>query len=439
MGRISVFGLGYVGAVSGACLAELGHTVIGVDVDPFKVETINKGESPIVEELIAELTKDMVAAGRFRGTTNVEVAVLATEMSLICVGTPSTEAGGLDTTYVQRVSEQIGAAIAKKSTYHLVIVRSTVLPGTVHDVVAPALIKHSSKEIGVDFGVCFHPEFLREGTSVKDFREPPKIVIGADDARSADKLAELYKGFTAPIFKTSIRAAEMVKYADNCFHALKVVFGNEVGTLCKGLDIDSHEVMRIFCHDTKLNISPSYLMPGFAYGGSCLPKDLRALNHLARTKHVDLPVMGNIGRSNELHIARALDLITGLGKREIGMLGLSFKRGTDDLRESPLVELAERLLGKGCRLRIFDENVILSRLRGGNKAYIEQKLPHISELMVDSIDKAIDAGQVIIIGAVNPAFLKALEAHGHDKILVDLVRLVKHDPPPCAAYHGVCW
>lgn len=439
MKRISVFGLGYVGAVSGACLAELGHTVVGVDVDTFKVDTVNRGESPIVEELVAELTRDMVAAGKFSGTTNVEQAVLDTEISLICVGTPSTDAGGLDTRYVQRVAEQIGEAIAKKSTYHLVVVRSTVLPGTVHNVVLPALIKGSGKDPGEAYGVCFHPEFLREGTSVKDFRDPPKIVIGSDDTRSADTLAEIYTGFEAPLFKTSVRAAEMVKYTDNCFHALKVVFGNEIGTVCKNLDIDSHEVMRIFCKDTKLNISPSYLMPGFAYGGSCLPKDLRALNHLARMRHVDLPVLSNVHRSNEQHIMRTLDLVTSLANRNVGMLGLSFKRGTDDLRESPLVELAERLLGKGCRLRIFDENVSLSRLRGGNKAYIEQKLPHISELLMESIDDVVSPSGIIIVGTSNPQFAEVLQSRGQSKVVVDLVRLFKTDVPSFAGYHGVCW
>jgi len=437
--RISVFGLGYVGAVSGACLAELGHEVVGVDVDAFKVETINNGQSPIVEELINEVITTAVDQGRLRATTDAAEAVAATDMSLVCVGTPSTDAGGLDASYVQRVAGEIGAALKRKDGYHLVVVRSTVLPGTVEEIVAPTLAKASGKKLGKGFGVCFHPEFLREGSSVKDFRDPPKIVIGSSDAKAADMLAGLYEGFTAPLFVTSIRAAEMVKYADNAFHALKVVFGNEVGALCKALGIDSHEVMRIFCQDRKLNISPSYLMPGFAYGGSCLPKDLRALLHMARSHNLELPVLTNVPKSNEAHLARALNLITGLGKRSIAVLGLSFKPGTDDLRESPLVELVERLLGKGCRIHIYDENVSISRLRGGNQAYIQAKLPHISQVLVEDLEAAIREAEVVIVGTPDPRFAQALATHGRGKVVVDLVRLFQDERPPEAEYHGVCW
>lgn len=439
MSGIAVFGLGYVGTVSAACFAELGHTVIGVDVSTVKVDLINRGESPIVEELISELTAEMVQTGRLRATTDVTDAVRQSDISLLCVGTPTSSGGGPDMTFVRRVSEQIGDALRDREGYHLVVLRSTVLPGTLDDVVIPALAKHSGKKPGEDFGVCFHPEFLREGSSVKDFRDPPKIVIGAHDTRSADTLAALYTGFSAPLFKTSVRAAELLKYADNAFHALKVAFGNEIGTLCKELGIDSHELMRIFCQDTKLNISPAYLMPGFAYGGSCLPKDLRALNHLARMVHVDLPVLSVVHRSNELHLARTVDLITRLEKRRIGMLGLSFKRGTDDLRESPLVELAERLLGKGYVVKIYDENVLLSRIRGGNKVYLEQKLPHISELLSESLEPVIAESDVIVVGASNPAFAAALKAGASDKIVVDLVRIFPNGVANFAAYHGVCW
>ncbi|MEK7793760.1 MAG: UDP-glucose/GDP-mannose dehydrogenase family protein [Candidatus Hydrogenedentota bacterium] len=437
--RISIFGLGYVGAVSGACLAELGHEVIGVDVDPFKAETINKGESPIVEELINELIAAQVKAGRYRGTTNAAEAVANSEMSLVCVGTPSTASGGLETTYVERVSRGIGAALTGRGGYHVVVIRSTVLPGTVDEVVRPALEEASGLRAGVDFGLCFHPEFLREGTSVKDFREPPKIVIGADDTRAADVLKSIYADFSAPLFITSIRAAEMLKYADNAFHALKVVFGNEIGALCKALGIDSHEVMRIFCQDRKLNISPAYLMPGFAYGGSCLPKDLRALTHLARSRNVESPVLANIARSNEEHIGRVVDLVQSLGKREVALLGISFKPGTDDLRESPLVELVERLIGKGARVRIYDEYVLLARLRGGNKAYIEQKLPHISELLSEDLQDVIREAEIVIVGAPHAAFRGALEEQGQGKIVVDLVRLYDTPPANVRAYHGACW
>lgn len=437
--NISVFGLGYVGAVSGACLAELGHHVIGVDVDEFKVNTINDGQSPIVEDLIADLTAGMVQAGRLRAITDAREAVHASDLSIVCVGTPSDPSGALDLTYVRRVSEEIGAALAEKDGPHTVAIRSTVLPGTVDTVVKPALETKSGKQCGIDFHVCFHPEFLREGTSVEDFRKPPKIVIGADSEEAGGAVASLYDGFDAPLFHTSIRAAETVKYADNAFHALKVTFGNEIGTICKALDIDSHEVMRIFCEDRKLNISPAYLMPGFAYGGSCLPKDLRALTHAARSLNLELPVLFNIQRSNDLHVERMVDVIQRMGKKSVGMLGLSFKRGTDDLRESPLVELVERLTGKGYPVAIYDENVLVSRLRGGNKAYIEQRLPHISQLMVEDVDALIDQSELLIVGAAHPAFAGAIEQRANGKMVIDLVGLLKDRQADSPNYHGICW
>lgn len=437
--RISVFGLGYVGAVSAACLAEMGHDVVGVDVDPHKVETLERGQSPIVEELIGDLIAEMRATGRLRATTDAAEAVRTTDLSMICVGTPSVDGGGLDTRYVRRVAEEIGAALRDKDAYHLVVLRSTVLPGTVEGVVIPALETASGKTAGDGFGICFHPEFLREGSSVRDFREPPKIVIGARDQRAADELAALYAGFDAPLFITSIGASEMLKYADNAFHALKVVFGNEIGALCKRLGIDSHEVMTIFCADRKLNISPAYLMPGFAYGGSCLPKDLRALTGLARSANVALPVLENVARSNEIHLQRVLDMILGFGRRNVSVLGLSFKPGTDDLRESPLVELVERLLGKGCRIRVFDENVSLARIFGGNRAYIEQRLPHISELLSHDLAEVIDGGEVVVVGAPDKRFVPALLERASGKTVVDLVRLFKERPAELTDYHGPCW
>jgi GDP-mannose 6-dehydrogenase len=417
----------------------MGHEVTGVDVDPFKVDLINKGHSPIVEELIDDLIRAARQTGRLQAIEDPAACIAGSEMSLVCVGTPSMAGGALETSYVRRVAAQIGEALASKPDYHVVVIRSTVLPGTVEDVVAPILVASSGKRLGPDFGLCFHPEFLREGSSVKDFREPPKIVIGAGDPRSADTLASLYEGFEAPLFKTSIRAAEMVKYADNAFHALKVVFGNEVGAVCKALQIDSHEVMNIFCRDRKLNISANYLMPGFAYGGSCLPKDLRALMHLARSQNVDLPVLSNVDKSNQAQIARALHEVLSLGKRKIGLLGLSFKPGTDDLRESPLVELTERLLGKGCRIRIYDESVSLARLRGGNKAYIEQRLPHISNLLVQELEEVVRQAEVIIVGTANPKFAEVLAAHGREKAVVDLVRLFGDKVPRLGTYRGICW
>lgn len=435
--RISVFGLGYVGAVSSACLAEMGHEVVGVDIAREKVDAINRGESPIVEELIHELITEMSASGRLSATTDAEAAIAATDMSLICVGTPSGPAGDPNLDFVAHVSAEIGAALRRKADYHLVIVRSTILPGSMAAVVAPALRESSGKTLGEDYGLCFHPEFLREGSSVRDFRDPPKIVIGASDQRAAQGLAALYENFDAPLFVTSIQTAEMVKYADNVFHALKVAFGNEIGVLCKSAGIDGHDVMRIFTQDTKLNISPTYLMPGFAYGGSCLPKDLRAINHLARSRNLDLPILGSIARSNEKHILRALDLACARGGDEIAVLGLSFKQGTDDLRESPLVELVERLIGKGHRIRIFDENVSLARLRGGNKAYIEEHLPHLSELLSPDLDAMVAAADLVIVGAAHPDFSRVLVAHP-DKRVLDLARLWP-DPPERDGYEGICW
>jgi len=437
--KISVFGLGYVGAVSGACLAELGHEVIGVDVDDFKVNTINDGNSPIVEEIIAELTSEMVSAGRLRATTDAHEAVHASELSIVCVGTPSDDSGALELDYVRRVSEEIGTAIADKDAHHTIAIRSTVLPGTVDDIVKPALESKSGKRCGEGFDVCFHPEFLREGTSVRDFRAPPKIVIGADTPEAGKAVAALYDGFEAPLFHTAIRAAETVKYADNAFHALKVTFSNEIGTICKALDIDSHEVMRIFCEDKKLNISPAYLTPGFAYGGSCLPKDLRALTHAARSLNLDLPVLFNVQRSNDLHVERIVNVIQSMGQKTVGMLGLSFKSGTDDLRESPLVELVERLMGKGYPVSIYDENVLVSRLRGGNKAYIEQRLPHISQLMVENVNDLIEQSELLIVGAAQPSFAEALHQRANGKMVIDLVGLLKNDRTDTPNYHGICW
>jgi GDP-mannose 6-dehydrogenase len=436
--KVSVFGLGYVGVVTAACIAELGHDVIGVDVDEFKVDAVNKGTSPIVEELIGDLIEEMVDKERVHATTDTQTAVRDTEVSFVCVGTPSNAGGGVDLSYIQRVAEQIAAAIRSKTTYHLVVVRSTIPPGTMDDVVKPMLHRGVGTEPGTSYGLCFHPEFLREGSSVRDFRNPPKIVIGSTDERAAATLASIYSGFSAPLVHCSMRAAEMIKYADNSFHALKVVFANEIGSLCKRLGIDSHEVMRVFCLDTRLNISPAYLMPGFAYGGSCLPKDLRAVMSLARNHNLDLPLLSSIQTSNENHVLRVINMVIDSGVRSVCLLGLSFKPGTDDLRESPLVELLERLLGKGFDIRVFDENVIISRLRGGNRAFIEQRLPHIAQLLVTDAQEAIESAQAVIIGTNDPAFVAAIESTGEPKVIFDLVRLFKN-PPARHSYHGVCW
>ncbi|HEU5469754.1 MAG TPA: nucleotide sugar dehydrogenase [Actinophytocola sp.] len=420
--KISVFGLGYVGCVSAACLAARGHEVVGVDVNPVKVDLIAAGKAPVVEERIGELTAEVVGSGSLRATTDVAEAIAATEISLICVGTPSAANGSLSTTYLERVTEQIGRALAGTDRRHTVVFRSTMLPGTCLDLLVPILEKASGKTAGVDVGVAVNPEFLREGTSVRDFFEPPKTVIGELDAASGDAVAELYAGLPGEVFRVPIPVAEMTKYADNCFHALKIGFANELGSIARALGLDSHRVMDVFLADRKLNISPAYLRPGFAFGGSCLPKDLRGLVYAARRNDVSVPILEHVLPSNEEHLRRAFELVAATGKRKVGLFGLSFKPGTDDLRESPLVELAERLLGKGYDLRIYDANVTLSRLIGANREYIEQRLPHLGDLLTNSVTEVLEHAEVCLIGCTDQAVLDALP-HGGDRVLIDLVRV----------------
>jgi GDP-mannose 6-dehydrogenase len=420
--KISVFGLGYVGSVSAACLAARGHVVVGVDVNPAKVGFIAGGQAPVVEERIGELTADVVRRGALRATTDVAAAVAETEISLVCVGTPSAPNGSLSTTYLERVAEQIGTVLAGKDEWHTVVFRSTMLPGTCSGLLIPILEKASGKTAGVDFGVAVNPEFLREGSSVRDFFEPPKTVIGSHDPVSADLVARLYEGLPGEVFRVSIPVAEMTKYADNSFHGLKAAFANELGAICHALGVDSHQVMDVFVADRKLNVSPAYLRPGFAFGGSCLPKDLRGLVYAARRADVSVPLLSHVLPSNEEHLKRAFDLVTASGRRRIGLFGLSFKPGTDDLRESPLVELAERLVGKGYDLRIYDANVTLSRLIGANRDYIEGRLPHLGELLSNSVDDVLAHAEVCVVGCTEPAVLRALDAAG-DRRIVDLVRL----------------
>src|SRR5690242_12329690 len=362
--KISIFGIGYVGCVSAACLARAGHEVVGVDVNPTKVEIINSGASPIVEPGINELIGEVVKEGKLRATTDVAQAVASTEISLICVGTPSKPNGSLDLGHVRRVCEQIGQALASKSARHTIVVRSTMLPGSIETVAQPALESASGKKAGQDFGLGVNPEFLREGSSLKDFYAPPFTLIGTDDEQTGKTVSSLYSGIDAPVFITSMKTAEMVKYVCNCFHALKVSFGNEIGNICKALDLDSHEVMNVFCADTKLNLSSYYLKPGFAFGGSCLPKDLRAVTYKAKELDVEVPLLSAITSTNRLQIERALDMVLRTGKKRVGVLGFSFKAGTDDLRESPMVTLTETLLGKGLELVIYDRDVSLARLFG---------------------------------------------------------------------------
>jgi GDP-mannose 6-dehydrogenase len=420
--KISVFGLGYVGCVSAACLAARGHEVLGVDVNPVKIDLITRGQAPVVEEQIGELTSDVVRSGALRATTDVAEAISASEVSLICVGTPSAPNGSLSTRYLERVAEEIGTALAELSHRHTVVFRSTMLPGTCLELLVPILEKASGKQAGIDFGVAVNPEFLREGTSVRDFFDPPKTVIGEFDPASGDVVAALYEGLPGEVFRVPIPVAEMTKYADNSFHALKIGFANELGAISQALGLDSHRVMDVFLADRKLNISPAYLRPGFAFGGSCLPKDLRGLVHAARRADVSVPILEHILPSNEEHLRRAFDLVAATGKRKVGLFGLSFKPGTDDLRESPLVELAERLLGKGYELRIYDANVTLSRLMGANREYIESRLPHLGDLLSSSVDEVLDHAEVAIVGTKDPDVLEALESDV-DCVVIDLVRL----------------
>jgi GDP-mannose 6-dehydrogenase len=437
--NVSVFGLGYVGSVSAASFAADGHTVVGVDVNRDKVASLNDGRSPIVEKGLEELIRDNTANGRLRATTSTTEAVAATDLSLICVGTPSRRNGSLDLTYLERVCEQIGEALKDKESYHVVVVRSTVLPGTTHGVVIPALERTSGKKYGAGFGVTVNPEFLREGTAIKDFRQPPMTLIGHNYTSDAQPTEALYSQVTAPVITTSIRTAEMIKYASNTWHALKVCFANEVGNLCKRLEIDSHEVMDIFCRDEKLNLSSYYLKPGFAFGGSCLPKDVRAMQYRAKEVDLDMPVIQSILGSNQMQIRHAIDMVVETGCKRVGLLGFSFKAGTDDLRESPIVILAEALLGKGYSLCIYDRNVSMARLVGANKEYINKQIPHLSSLLSDSLDELLEKSEVIIVGNGSPEFAEALRRTRADQIVIDLFRL-KIDPVEIPArYTGICW
>ncbi|MGA9977032.1 MAG: nucleotide sugar dehydrogenase [Candidatus Sulfotelmatobacter sp.] len=436
--RISVFGLGYVGTVSAGCLADDGHEVVGVDPVPTKVDLINRGQSPIIETTIGEIITATVKAGRLRATSDPVEAIRETELSFVCVGTPSQANGNLDLRYIRRICEQIGEALKSKSVRHTVVIRSTILPGTMHKMVIPTLEEFSGKKAGIDFGVCNNPEFLREGSAVKDFRQPPKTVIGESDQASGDILAALYEKLDAPLIRTNLESAEMVKYVDNSWHALKIGFANEIGNLCKSLDLDAHVVMNIFCQDRKLNISPAYLLPGFAFGGSCLPKDLRALSYQAKMQDLQLPILSSILPSNEIQITRGVQLITEKGHTRVGILGFSFKAGTDDLRESPLIEVIERLIGKGYDLRIYDKNVNIASLVGANRDFILNHIPHISKLMVADIDAVLNHAQTVVIGNNDPDF-KAVPGRLHEgQILVDFVRVIEGSGKS-GNYDGICW
>jgi GDP-mannose 6-dehydrogenase len=436
--RICVFGLGYVGAVSAACLAADGHTVVGVDSNLVKVDLLNAARAPVIEDRLAELTTDSVRGGRLRATTSCQEAIRATDLAFVCVGTPSRANGSLDLAHLRRVSQEIGDALREHEDFFVVVVRSTVLPGTMREVVLPVLEQASGKRAGVDFGVAVNPEFMREGSAIHDFYNPPKVVIGATDPASLERLTPIAARPGAPLFTTEIELAEMTKYVDNAWHALKVTFANEMGTVAKAHGIDGRRLLEIFCADHKLNLSPAYLKPGFAFGGSCLPKDVRALSYEGRGLDLDLPVLNAILPSNRSQLDRAFGLITRRGHRKIGVLGLSFKAGTDDLRESPMVDVVERLIGKGYDVRIYDDNVNLAKLVGANRDYILHQIPHISDLIVPTLEEVLDHAQTIVVGNDDAMFRTISDKLREDQVIVDLVR-IKDQPSDGETYDGICW
>jgi GDP-mannose 6-dehydrogenase len=436
--RVSIFGLGYVGAVSAACLAERGHTVIGVDPNAAKVELINSGLAPVVEAELAELTRRAVSEKRLSATSDPLSAVLESDVTFVCVPTPSLTNGNLDFRYVERVCAEIGAALREKGRFHVVVMRSTILPGTLKDLVIPTLERASGRRAGEDFGVCHNPEFLRESTAVADFRNPAKTVIGATDSRSGDIVQGLYEGFPGPVVRCPTEVSEMVKYADNTWHATKITFANEIGKICKSLGLDSHAVMDIFCKDAKLNLSPYYLKPGFAFGGSCLPKDLRALTYHARSHDVSTPLLNSLMYSNGEQIEQGIAMVLAARRKKVGVLGFSFKAGTDDLRESPLVEVIERLIGKGFDLRLYDRNVNIAKLTGANREYIMKSIPHIERLMVPSVEQVLEHADVIVIGNRGEEFTALADKLRPDQLVIDFVR-IRQIEERHGNYAGICW
>lgn len=432
--KISIFGLGYVGCVSLGCIAQNGHTVVGVDVNSTKVDLINKGKATIIEKDIDRIVEQQFKEKRVSATDNYKLAILSTDITIICVGTPSTPEGHLNLSYIYSSAKQIGEALKEKQSFHIVVIRSTVLPGT-NVKVGEIIEEISQKKRNIDFAVVSNPEFLREGSAVEDYFNPPLTLLGSDSVIAMDILEELYQKVNGPVEKVKIEIAEIIKYVNNSYHALKIVFANEVGNICKKLDVDSHEVMRIFGKDKQLNISEYYFKPGFAYGGSCLPKDLRALRTIAHDFYLESPVLESIEKSNSYHKTLALKLILDTGKQKIGFAGISFKQGTDDLRYSPSVDLIEQLLGKGKDVLIYDKNVTVSKLVGANKSYIDEKLPHISTLLTDSLEKLVEHSEVIVFPNKNDELESTY--FPDNKVLIDFCRIEKFRNHP--NYIGLNW
>lgn len=437
---VSIFGMGYVGSVSAACFASMGHKVIGVDVSRAKVEMMASGKTPIVEARMAELVAEAHKAGLLHATTDATEAVLNSEVSFVCVGTPSLKNGKLDLSHIESVAREIGEAIGKKKTPHVFVLRSTVLAGTTETVVLPTLEKASGKKCGKDFTVCYNPEFMREGSAVADFLNPPYTILGASDKQHLAPLRELYKTTPGTMYETTIPVAEMVKYFSNCYHALKVGFANEMGTMCKHLGVDAHEVTKIFTSDTKLNISPAYLFPGFAFGGSCLPKDLRAITYKAKELDLKLPLLESLMPSNAEHVDRAVEMVMATGKKKIAQLGLSFKAGTDDLRESPQVQLIKRLMGEGLEVKVWDEDVSLGRLAGSNRQYIEEVIPHIGSVLSADLEATLRSAEVVILGNKSASKEQLSKYLRPEQIVIDLIHLDRTKRPEGAkTYEGICW
>jgi GDP-mannose 6-dehydrogenase len=435
---ISIFGLGYVGAVTLACLARDGHEVVGVDIDATKLELVKSGRSPIIEEGMQELMRAVVNGGGVRVTDSLRSAILATDVSFVCVGTPPRPNGNQDLTALLRLAEEIGKILPEKRTRHLIVIRSTVKPGTVEELIKPTIERHSGLQAGVDFSLCFQPEFLREGTSINDYDNPPFTIVGADDDYAMEELGAIFGHLPCEMVRTSIRTAEMLKYACNAFHAVKVTFANEVGRLCQSANVDPHEVMKLVCMDRQLNISPAYLRPGFAFGGSCLPKDLKAMLYLAKTNDVELPMLANVMPSNRVHVDHAIAQVIETGKRSIGVIGLSFKAGTDDLRESPLVAMVEHFIGKGLDVCIYDPAVNIARLVGANRRFIEESIPHIASLMTTDVEQLIERSEILVVAMKSPEVMNAIARARPDQLVLDLAQLPDRRAGE-ADYRGVCW